>query len=347
MNAPTTTQPAARGRTVRRFDLSNPTQSVYLALIALLVIGSILVALRGGSYLDSSGILSILSDSTALGLVAIGQTVVILCGSLDLSVAFLIGLCSLVAAEIMDGRVSMIVPAILATLAVAALVGLANGLVITKLKVNAFIATLGMALILRGILEARYTGPAGDTPLSFQQIGYTRIGPIPVSALIVLALAGATWWYLARTRAGYHIYAVGGNPEIARLSGVRTDRVIIGAHVLCALAAGLTGLYFAARLDSGSPYVGTDGGYDLQSIAAVVLGGTLLTGGRGGIAGTIGGVLILASLDTLFDDLGVNPFFKDVVRGVVIIVAVAIYARRQIDKRRGVERPAAGAVAAP
>ena len=346
MSASTTTRPA-ESRRQPRIDLSNPTHSVYLALLAVLVVGSILVALKGDTYLDSSGILSILSDSTALGMVAIGQAVVILCGSLDLSVAVLISLCSLVAAEVMDGQAGMIVPAVLAALAVAAVVGLANGLVITKLKVNAFIATLGMALILRGVLEARYTGPAGDTPLSFQQLGYTRIGPIPVSALIVLAMAGATWWFLTRTRAGYHIYAVGGNPEIARLSGVRTDRTIIFAHVLCSVAAGLTGLYFAARLDSGSPFVGTDGGYDLQSIAAVVLGGTLLTGGRGGIPGTIGGVLILASLDTLFDDLGVNPFFKDVVRGVVIIVAVAIYARRAIDKRRGVERPAAGAVAAP
>ncbi|MGI8626493.1 MAG: ABC transporter permease [Geodermatophilaceae bacterium] len=341
------TTPPARRPVVGRVDFSNPTHSVYAALAAILVSGSILVALQGGVYLDSAGVLSILSDSTALGLVAIGQTIVILCRSLDLSVALLIGLCSLVAAEIMDGRTSMVVPAIVATLAVAALVGLANGLIITKLRVNAFIATLGMALILRGLLEARYTGPAGDTPLSFQQVGYTRIGPIPVSALIVLALAAATWWYLTQSRAGYHVYAVGGSPEIARLSGVRTDRTIISAHVLCSLAAGITGLYFAARLDSGSPFVGTDGAYDLQSIAAVVLGGTLLAGGRGGIVGTIGGVLILASLDTLFDDLGVNPFFKDVVRGVVIIVAVAIYARRAVDPRRRVERSPAEAGAAP
>ncbi len=145
----------------------------------------------------------------------------------------------------------------------------------------------------------------------------------------MLGLAVLAWWFLARTRPGYHVYAVGGDEEVARFSGIRNDRTVIIVHVLCAVAAGLAGLFLASRLGSGSPWVGTDGGYDLESIAAVVLGGTILAGGRGGVAGTIGGVFILATLDTIFDDLGMNSFFKDVVRGVVLIVAVALYARRR------------------
>ncbi|MEU6646356.1 ABC transporter permease [Saccharomonospora sp. NPDC046836] len=320
-------------RAPRRSALRQPTVVVYLALVLLLIGGSVLVGVNGGVLLDQGGILNILTRSTALGLVAIGQTLVILTGKLDLSVAYLIGLCSLIGAETMGGDPGMIVPAVLLTLACAAGVGLINGLVITKLKVNAFIATLGTALVIRGYLESSYTGPAGDVPRAFQRLGYDRIGPIPVSTLVMLALAALVWWYLTRTRGGYHIYSVGGDEEVARFSGIRTDRTIVKVHVLCSVAAGLAGLFLASRLGSGAPWVGTDAGYDLESIAAVVLGGTLLAGGRGGVAGTIGGVLILATLDTIFDDLGVTPFFKDVVRGVVLIVAVALYARRQRSLR--------------
>ncbi len=309
-----------------------PTVTVYLALAALLVIGSILVGADGGVLLDQSGILNILTRSTLLGLVAIGQTMVIVTGSLDLSVAYLAGLCSLVAAETMAGRTSMMVPGVLLALAVAAVVGLINGLVITVLKANAFIATLGVALILRGYLEHNYTGPAGSVPRGFQHLGYDRIGPVPVSALLVLLIGTAVWWFSRRTRTGYHLYAVGGDTEVARLSGVRTSRTIVTAHVLCASMAGLTGVLLAARLGSGAPYAGTDAGYDLESIAAAVLGGAVLTGGRGGVVGTIGGVLILATLDTVFDDLAVDPFLKDVVRGVVLVAAVALYARHRLSR---------------
>ncbi|GAA1287160.1 ABC transporter permease [Saccharothrix xinjiangensis] len=316
----------------RRFALT-PTATVYAALVALLVVGSALVALDGGVLLDQDGVLTILTRGTALGLVAVGQTVVVVTGSLDLSVAYLVGLCSLVAAETMAGSGTMVVPGVLLALAVAALVGLVNGLVITVLKVNAFIATLGVALVLRGYLEHNYTGPAGSVPRSFQHLGYDRVGPVPVAALLTALIAAAAWWHLRRTRAGYHMYAVGGDVEVARLSGVRTGRVIVTAHVLCSVAAGLAGVFLAARLGSGAPYVGTDAGYDLESVAAVVLGGAALAGGRGGVVGTIGGVLVLATLDTVFDDLAVDPFFKDVVRGVVLVVAVALYARRQVTRR--------------
>ncbi|MFC6090146.1 ABC transporter permease [Saccharothrix lopnurensis] len=316
-----------------RRSAPSTTATVYVALAALLVVGSVLVALDGGVLLDQGGVLTILTRSTALGLVAIGQTLVVVTGSLDLSVAYLVGLCSLVAAETMAGSGTAVLPGVLLALAVAAVVGLVNGLVVTGLRVNAFIATLGVALVLRGYLEQGYTGPAGSVPRSFQHLGYARVGPVPVAALLVLLVAAGAWWYLRRTRGGYHMYAVGGDVDVARLSGVRTGRTIVTAHVLCSLAAGLAGVFLAARLGSGAPYVGTDAGYDLESIAAVVLGGTALAGGRGGIAGTVGGVLLLATLDTVFDDLAVDPFFKDVVRGVVLVAAVALYARRGSSRR--------------
>ncbi|MFF7994289.1 ABC transporter permease [Kitasatospora xanthocidica] len=315
---------------LRGLSADNPARPVFLALGALLLVGWILFTIDGGQFFGQTNIVGIQQRSAALGIVAVGQTLAILAGSLDLSVTYLISLSSLVAAETMADY--GVVPAIAAVLGVSALTGLVNGLVITRLKVHAFIATLGVSLIIKGILESRYAGPAGSVPESFQHLGYDRIGPVPVSALLWLAIAAAAWFLLRRTTLGYRIHAVGGDPEVARLSGVRTDRVIVATHVLCSLAAGAAGLLLAARLGAGAPTVGTDGGYDLESIAAVVLGGTALAGGKGGVAGTVGGVALLAVLDSIFNQLEINSFAKDVVRGVVLVAALAIYARRRLAR---------------
>ncbi|WP_259403397.1 ABC transporter permease [Microbispora sp. H10949] len=312
---------------LRRISADRPARPVYVALVLLVVLGWLVFALDGGTFLAQENIVGIQQRSAALGIVAVGQTLVILAGSLDLSVAYLISLTSLVTAEIMAGADANVPTAVAAALAVSALIGLVNGLIVTRLRVHAFIATLGVALVVRGALDARYDGPAGSVPESFQHLGYDRIGPLPVSALLWAAVAAGAWLLLSRTRLGYRIYAVGGDAEVARLSGVRTERVVVIAHVLCSVCAGIAGLLLASRLGAGAPTVGTDGGYDLESIAAVVLGGTALAGGRGGVAGTVGGVLLLAVLDSIFNQLEVNSFAKDVVRGVILVAALAIYAR--------------------
>ncbi|MFD0415645.1 ABC transporter permease [Streptomyces sp. NPDC127108] len=324
--------PAKTRAPLGRHRLADPAVGVWLAAAAVTALGWIVVAARGGDFLTLTNVVGILQNSVALGLVAVGQTAVILSGSLDLSVAYLISLGTLVAATTMeDGSV---VTGVLAVLALSAAVGLANGLIVTGLKVNAFIATLGTAFILRGWIEDNYTGPAGKVPASFQHLGYDRMGPVPVSLFLLLAVTAALWVITRRTRFGHHLYATGGDEHAARLSGVRTRRTVIAAHVLCSLCVGAAALFLASRLGAGAPWAGTEARYDLESIAAVVLGGTVLAGGRGGVVGTLGGVLVLAVLDSVFNQLGVDPFFKNVVRGVVIIAAVALYARR------GARRPA-------
>jgi ribose transport system permease protein len=308
------------------------TELVYVALLGLLAVGGVLVAVQGGNLFGTANLVDMLTRSSLLGFVALGQTFVILCGSLDLSVGYVMALCSLVGATTMAGDPAKVPLGILFVVLVAAGIGLVNGVIVSVLKVNPFIATLGMGLIIKGYLDTNFKGPAGAVPDSFQQFGYSRIGFLPVSTAVMLIAVVAGIVYLRRSRTGYHMFAVGGSADVARLSGVRTGRVLITAHVLCAVAAGVAGLLIAARFGTGSALVYSSG-YDLDSIAAVVLGGTLLMGGRGGIAGTLGGVLILAVLDTVFNILQVDPFFKDVLRGVVIIAAVAIYARRQIDRK--------------
>ncbi len=312
----------------------NPLRSVpliYAALLLILLAGAVIMAVNGENLFSGGSIIDILTRSSLLGFIAIGQTLVILCRSLDLSVGYVAALSSLVAAVVMDGDESRIFLGAAAALGISAAVGLFNGVVTTKLGVHAFITTLGSGLIIKGFLDTRYPGPSGSVPSSFQGFGYTRIGVLPLSAVIMLIVAGVGVVMLHRTRLGHSMFAVGGNIDVARLSGIRTDRTLIIAHVLCSTMAGVAGLLLAARFSTGVGAQIYGAGYDLDSIAAVVLGGTLLLGGRGGIGGTIAAVLILGVMDSLFNELQINPFFRDVLRGTIIIAAVALYARRQID----------------
>ncbi|NKX51585.1 ABC transporter permease, partial [Arthrobacter deserti] len=158
----------------------------------------------------------------------------------------------------------------------------------------------------------------------------------------MLGCAGLAMLLLHRTRTGHRIYAIGGDRNVARMSGIHVKAPVIAAHVICSVLAGMAGHLLASRLGVGSPTGGSQGGYDLLSIAAVVLGGTLLSGGKGTISGTLGGVLIFAMLDNVMSVLQINPFLKDVVRGIVIVAAVAVYARRSIVVRPRRFGPAGG-----
>ncbi len=275
-----------------------------------------------------NSLMSIFVRSVALALTAVGQTFVILVASIDLSVANLISVTAVLASVIMNGDSSMIIPAIAAAILVGAVVGLLNGLIITKLKVNPFIATLGMALLLQGLLSSAFSNFAGSVSPDFQSLAYGTFFGLPVSAFLMLGLYIIAWLVLRHTKFGANVYSVGGNPDAARAAGIKDNRVVIWAHIISSLCATLAGLYLAARLRSGAPWIGRDGVYDLESIAVVVIGGTLLAGGRGGVWGTLVGVLIFSFLDSLFNVLGVDAFLKQVLRGALIVAAVAISAYR-------------------
>ncbi|SDR34799.1 monosaccharide ABC transporter membrane protein, CUT2 family [Rhizobiales bacterium GAS191] len=298
------------------------------ATIALLsAFAFIVVALATGesAQLSASGISGLLQRMVALGIVAIGQTLVIVAGSIDLSVAHLISVSAVLASYVMQGSPERILPAVAAVLAIAALVGLVNGVLVARLAVNPLIATLGTGLILKGLLSTSFDNFAGSVAPQFQLFAYGSIGPVSFSLMTLAVLWGAVALLLRRTVFGAHLYAVGGNATGARLAGIRTERVIIGAHMLASLLAGVTGLYLASRLGSGAPWVGRDGLYDLESIAVVVIGGTLLSGGKGGVAGTLAGVLLFAVLDASFNMIGIDPFLKQILRGTIVVASVAVY----------------------
>lgn len=279
-------------------------------------------------YISYDSLMAIFVRSAALAITAVGQTFVILVASIDLSVANLISVSAVLASVIMDGRPEMIIPALIAVSIVGCFVGFLNGLIITKLGVNPFIATLGMALLLQGVLSSAFSNFAGSVAHEFQFLAYGSIFGVPTSAVLMLALYILAWFVLRHTKFGSDVYSVGGNAEASRAAGIHDKRIVIYAHIISAMCATIAGLYLAARLRSGAPWIGRDGVYDLESIAVVVIGGTLLAGGRGGVWGTLLGVLIFSFLDSLFNIIGVDAFLKQVLRGTFIVLAVAVRSYR-------------------
>lgn len=318
------------GNEIKRENIFKKIPQVYYFLVIVTILGITLdLVFANGNILSNPVILrNILVRSVALGIVAVGQTFVMIGASIDLSVAYTISLTAVLTSLIMQGDPARIPMALAIVLLTGAFVGLINGLVVTKLNVNAFIATLGTGLIIKGFLNGTFSNFSGSVPKSFQALGYDSLGPIPYSIILLVAVVLIGWFLLSRTKFGAHLYGVGGNIIIGRLSGLRTSRVLIGAHIISSLTAVLAGLYIVSRLGSGAPWVGPDGIYDLESVATTVIGGTALSGGRGGVFGTMAGVLIFGVIDTVFNQLGVDTFLKTVLRGAIIILAVASYSFR-------------------
>lgn len=310
-----------------KWPSSLPVPVMVIAVSAAIYLGAAF-ATGQMAQLSFGGIIGLLQRTVALGLVGLGQTFAILVGSIDLSVASLISLVAVLASFLMQSDPGMILPAVTACLAVSLAVGAVNGILVAYCGINPLIATLATGLIIQGVLSASVTFLAGAVAPQFQAFAYSGVLGLPYSVLLFVALTLAGWFLLSKTRYGANLYAVGGNPEGARLAGLRTERFILSAHIIASLLAGVAGLYLAARLQSGTPWIGRDGIYDLESIAIAVIGGTILAGGKGGVIGTAAGVLLFASLDASFNMFGVDAFLKQVLRGAIVIVAVAIYAVR-------------------
>jgi len=274
-----------------------------------------------------SNVITILHHMVGLGLVSIGQTFCILSGSFDLSVGSIISLTTLLFAGTVFGNSEMILPALLLVFGVGISIGLFNGIIIAKVRINPFITTLSTLLIVQGAALMYFYGPYGEITPGIKFLGYGTIGPIPIAVLLLAVFFFAALLVLTKTRFGLHVYALGGGIQSARLSGVNTSRVRIATHVISAFMATVTGIYFSARLGTGDPYVGFD--IELESIAAVCIAGTSLFGGRGTIWGTLGGVFLLAMLSNAFNHLNVETTIQLIARGLIIISAVAVYTIRK------------------
>jgi ribose transport system ATP-binding protein/rhamnose transport system ATP-binding protein len=314
----------SRGERLRSWLAGNQgVITVYAVLILLYLFG----LSASESFRSASNLFSILRQAVALGLVSIGQTLIILAGGIDLSVSSVVTLAALFGAGLIQGRVEMILPAVLLCLGVGVLFGLVNGSLWGYLGVEPFIVTLGTFSIGRGIALVFARGPVGWVPPLYQQFAYADIGPIPFAVIFFFAVLIAGILMLKKTILGRRIYAVGGNPEASRLSGIPVRRVRLLAFVLSGLTAAVTGLYMASRMGSGDPNIGP--GFELDSITAVVVGGTVLGGGRGGLIGTLGGVLLVATLSNLLNLMNVDNWYQQVIKGLILLIAVAAYRNRE------------------
>jgi len=296
--------------------------AIWVVLLVLTVVSSLISPV----FFTTRNISTLLKQAASLGIVSVGQTLVILTGGIDLSVASVMALMSVLAASLMIGQTSLFVPVSLFCLAVAVLIGLVNGFLVTKLKIPAFIATLGMILVVQGIRFV-YTGgsPRGSISPALSFIGAGMVGPVP-AAVILWAIIVVIFVILMRLRTfGRRMYAVGGNRSAAHLSGVNVNGIIIAAYTLCSFLAGVAGLVYTGYNGYADNWLGR--GFELNSIAAVVVGGTLFEGGRGGVLGTVAGVLIITILFNLVLLLGLDEEYIRIVKGVAIILAVAMYAR--------------------
>lgn len=297
----------------------------FASLIALLVFFS----LASDKFLQMSNVIGILQATSVNGVLAVAATLVIITGGIDLSLGTLMTFCAVIAGVVLTYWGMPLPLGILAALAAGALCGMTSGTLIAKMKIPPFIATLGMMLILKGMsLVISGTKPIyfNDTP-SFPEISTgSLIGdvfpalPLPNGVLILFVLALAVSYILNRTVLGRYTFALGSNEEAARLSGVNTDFWKITVYSLSGAICGLAGLIIASRLNSAQPALGQ--GYELDAIAAVVIGGTSLAGGRGSVLGTIIGALIMSVLLNGLRILSVAQEWQTVVTGLIIIVAV-------------------------
>lgn len=298
-----------------------------LGLLALCIV----LAVTTDTFLTTRNFLNILDQVTVLGIMAVGMTFVILIGGIDLSVGSVLAL-SMMVMGYTSAEMGFPLPVGMALgILAGAACGFVSGWLITRFDVPPFIATLAMLSVARGLANMITDGQQiVGFPQWFNDLAQVKLGGfLTVTVALMVAIVVVAWVYQQFRTGGRSLYAIGGNPEVARLAGINVKRTTVWVYVACAALAGVAGIVLAARLDSVQPSSGFT--YELDTIAAVVIGGTSLTGGQGGIGGTVVGVLIIGVLRNGLNLLGVSPFTQQVVIGVVIALAVAadVFRRRR------------------
>ena len=298
------------------------------SLIALLVLIAI-VSTLSPNFFTINNLFNILQQTSVNAIMAVGMTLVILTSGIDLSVGSLLALTGAVAASIVGIEVNALVAA---ALALGAAIGAVTGVIVAKGRVQAFIATLVMMLLLRGVTMVYTNGSPVNTGFTenadlFGWFGIGRPLGVPTPVWIMGIVFLAAWYMLHHTRLGRYIYALGGNEAATRLSGINVNKIKIIVYSLCGLLASLAGIIEVARLSSAQPTAGT--GYELDAIAAGGLGGATAAGGKGRIVGTLIGALILGFLNNGLNLLGVSSYYQMIVKAVVILLAVLVDNKKQ------------------
>ncbi|MCF6127738.1 ABC transporter permease [Mesorhizobium sp. M7A.T.Ca.TU.009.01.3.2] len=299
----------------------------YLIVAVLLVLLAVVGGLLSDRFLTWRNIGNLFQQLIVLGMVSLGQTFVVLMGGIDLAIGSLVGALTVFLANFLEWRPDLVWLALPLALLAATAVGALNGLLTVVLRVHPLIVTLGMSSIIFGATLMYRKEPGGSVPRAFADIAYAKVGGIPFSAIVLVVIFALAGLWLQRTRTGRSIYFVGGDREAARLNGLPVDRIVVLAYALSGLCAGIAAIFLTARTGVGDPRIGA--ALTLQSVTPVVVGGTILAGGRGGVLGTFLGVLLVTMLNSLLNFVNVSSYYQWVIQGLIIIIAVGIHTTRR------------------
>ncbi|MDO4662509.1 MAG: ribose ABC transporter permease [Tissierellia bacterium] len=305
--------------------IKNTNLGTVLALILLIVFVTVL----NHSFISPNNLLNLLRQLTVNGFIAFGMTFVILTGGIDLSVGSILALTSVIFVGLFTQMGVPVFVALLIAILLGAVLGFVNGVFITKGKLAPFIVTLATMTIYRGLTLVYTDGRpiAGDRDsYLFEFLGRGLILKIPFQVILFFIIFIILSIVLRKTAFGRKVYAVGGNEKASFIAGIKTDKVKIAIYTISGVMASIAGLILTSRLNSAGPQAGVS--YEMDAIAAVVLGGTSMTGGKGSLTGTLIGVLILGVLNNGLNLLGVSSFYQQIVKGIVILLAVLIDRKR-------------------
>ena len=282
---------------------------------------SVLLALLKPQFLTVPNLVNVIRQISINGILAVGVTYVLLTGGVDLSLGSVVALTGVVAACFAHPEdYPVIVPVLMGLLAGTA-AGTINGVIIAKGRVAPFIVTLGMMTIARGLALVISGGrPVSNLSREFTVLGSGHVWGVPIPIVLLGGVALGSYWFLAHLRPGRYVYAVGGNEQAARACGINVAGIKIMAYAICGGLAGLAGVVLAARITTGQPNAGM--AYELDAIAAVVIGGTSLSGGVGGVGGTILGALLMGVINNGLDLMNVSSYYQQIVKGLIIVGAV-------------------------
>jgi ribose transport system permease protein len=304
-----------------------------LGPFAFIVALAIALSIYSPFFLTVRNISAIFVQMSVIAIIAVGETMVIITAGIDLSVSSVVALAGVVSTMLVVDNHAGIAAGMIAGVVVGAVAGLVNGLLVTRVHLPPFIATLGMLSAVLGVAELITNGQPIAAPVSFDVLGSGHVGPIPAPIVVMVVVAAAGWFVLSRTTLGRSAYAIGSNYETARLSGIRVNRVLTAIYMIGGLLAGLGGVIVASRVVTGDPAAGTN--YNLDAIAAAVIGGASLFGGEGSVIGALIGALLMELISNGGDLLNISNFWQDVILGVVILAAVAYdQVRRRALARR-------------
>ncbi|HVT90972.1 MAG TPA: ABC transporter permease [Tepidisphaeraceae bacterium] len=302
--------------------------SRYGMIVVLAVIGFVL-AISTSRFLTVANLLTVARQISVNGILAVGVTFVLLTGGVDLSLGSVVALSGVAAAGVGHPDSPPLFVPIMVGIGTGLICGLVNGAIVTLGRVPSFIVTLGMMVAAHGAaLRASGGQPIGNLSIPFQRLAAGNIFEIPNPVLILAMLSIVSYIVLRHMRLGRYIYAIGGSEPAANASGVNVKRVKIIAYAVCGACAGLAGVVLTSRTSSGSPVAGA--GYELDAITAAVIGGTRLSGGVGGVGGTILGALLLGTINNGQDLLNVGAYSKDIIKGCIIVCAVLFDRRTQL-----------------